>query len=87
MEPPIRILAIVPEPIDASWSSVAAAVWTSLESALRARIVKEALETYLADNTQAWTLQSDGNYVRTTSGETASLSSQSMLLKELAETP
>jgi polyphosphate kinase len=58
-----------------------------LESALRARIVKEALETYLADNTQAWTLQPDGNYVRTTSGDTQPLSAQTTLLKELAETP
>ena len=44
MEPPIRILAIVPEPIDASWSSVAAAVWTSLESALRAPVAGGGVE-------------------------------------------
>jgi len=58
-----------------------------LESALRARIVKEALETYLADNTQAWLLQSDGSYVRTTSGDAQPLTAQTTLLKELAETP
>jgi hypothetical protein len=36
VESPIRILAVVPEPIDASWSSAAAAAWTSIESAVRA---------------------------------------------------
>jgi hypothetical protein len=36
VESPIRILAVVPEPIDAPWSSAAAAAWTSIESALRA---------------------------------------------------
>lgn len=36
MESPIRILAVVPEPIDAPWSSAAAAAWTSIESAVRA---------------------------------------------------
>lgn len=44
MEPPIRILAIVPEPIDAAWSSVAAAAWTSLESALRAPVAGGGVE-------------------------------------------
>jgi polyphosphate kinase len=58
-----------------------------LESALRARIVKEALDTYLADNTQAWLLQSDGSYVRTTATDAPPLSAQTTLLKELAETP
>jgi hypothetical protein len=36
VESPIRILAVVPEPIDAPWSSAAAAAWTAIESALRA---------------------------------------------------
>lgn len=58
-----------------------------LESTLRARIVKEALDTYLTDNTQAWLLQSDGSYVRTTSGDAQPLTAQTTLLKELAETP
>ncbi len=34
------------------------------EPALRARVVTEGLTTYLADNTQAWELQTDGSYVR-----------------------
>jgi hypothetical protein len=36
VESPIRILAVVPEPSDASWSAAAAAAWMSIESAVRA---------------------------------------------------
>jgi hypothetical protein len=36
VESPIRILAVVPEPVDASWSSAAAAAWTSIEAAVGA---------------------------------------------------
>jgi hypothetical protein len=36
VESPVRILAVVPEPVDAPWSSAAAAAWTAIESALRA---------------------------------------------------
>ena len=35
---------------------------------LRARVVHEGLMTYLADNSQAWELQTDGTYVRCTPG-------------------
>lgn len=35
-----------------------------LDPALAARVCSEALETYLADNTNAWELQSDGSYVQ-----------------------
>ena len=34
------------------------------DPALRKQIVKEGLELYLADNTQAWTLHRDGHYQR-----------------------
>jgi polyphosphate kinase len=34
------------------------------DQALRNRIVKEGLELYLADNTQAWVLHKDGDYRR-----------------------
>jgi hypothetical protein len=36
VESPLRILAVVPEPVDASWSSAAAAAWTSIEAAVGA---------------------------------------------------
>ena len=58
-----------------------------LEPTLRARVIEEALDIYLADNTQAWLLQPDGSYVRATPGETMPVTAQSTLLKELAETP
>jgi polyphosphate kinase len=38
------------------------------ETRLRARVVHEALETYLADNTQAWIMSSDGRYRRAKPG-------------------
>jgi polyphosphate kinase len=51
---------------------------------LRARMLKE-LNYYLADNMQAWELQSDGNYIRTTPGEKEPLSAQLKLLEEMAK--
>jgi polyphosphate kinase len=54
---------------------------------LRARVVKEALENYLADNTQAWVLRSDGSYERLTPSEAPPHAAQLSLLKELAEAP
>ncbi|MNW19891.1 polyphosphate kinase [compost metagenome] len=46
--------------------------------------VKKELELYLADNTQAWTLQSDGSYQRQTpSGNQNSRNAQAMLLERL----
>jgi hypothetical protein len=44
MEPPIRILAIVPEPSDAAWSPAAAAAWTAITSALRAPVAGGGIE-------------------------------------------
>ena len=57
-----------------------------LTKQLKARIIKE-LEYYLADNTQAWILLSDGSYIRSqpTDGEEP-FSAQQTLLTELATT-
>ncbi len=57
------------------------------DRALRARVVKEALENYLADNTQAWVLQSDGRYRRVTPDGAPAHAAQVALLKELTESP
>ena len=53
---------------------------------LRQRVVKEALELYLSDNTQAWELQSDGSYTRVTADAVIPISAQGTLLNEFAET-
>jgi polyphosphate kinase len=50
----------------------------------RARILED-LNTYLADNTQAWNLRADGTYERATPGEHEPLTSQSILLKRYTE--
>jgi polyphosphate kinase len=52
---------------------------------LRERVIKEALELYLADNVQSWELMSDGSYRRFASGNEEPVSAQSKLLIELAE--
>jgi polyphosphate kinase len=52
------------------------------DSKLRERIMSE-LELYLTDNTQAWILQSDGNYVRETPGDNPPVSAQQSLLTEI----
>ena len=56
-----------------------------LDEALSERVRAEALETYLADNINAWELQRDGSYVRCTParGE-APRSAQMILLSSLA---
>ena len=52
---------------------------------IKKRIVKETFDTYLGDNAQAWSLQSDGSYcaVATQSGKRRS--AQDSLLAQLAE--
>ncbi|MEW6354640.1 MAG: polyphosphate kinase 1 [Pseudomonadota bacterium] len=52
---------------------------------LRARVLNEGLLPYLADNTQAWLLQSDGSYKRIKPGNQKPRSAQQFLLQELAE--
>jgi len=49
---------------------------------LRERMVRE-LKYYLQDNLQAWELQSDGNYRRTSPGKNEPMSAQLQLLQEL----
>jgi polyphosphate kinase len=56
------------------------------DKALKTRIVKETLATYLTDNTQAWELQSDGSYRRLSPDGQEAVTAQSLLLRELAET-
>jgi polyphosphate kinase len=51
---------------------------------LRARILRE-LELYLADNCQAWVLQSDGSYQQLSAPKGERRSAQEILLRELAE--
>jgi polyphosphate kinase len=52
---------------------------------LHARVVKETLEGYLADNTQAWILQTDGSYIRLQPDSSPPQSAQVALLKKLTE--
>lgn len=52
---------------------------------LRARVVKEALLNYLADNTQAWVLNADGTYCRLAPDGQPPVSAQETLLKTLTE--
>jgi polyphosphate kinase len=53
------------------------------EKKLRERMIRE-LNYYLEDNLQAWELQSDGSYVRTTPGKAEPMSAQARLLQELS---
>jgi len=50
----------------------------------RDRIVED-LETYLADNTQAWALGPDGSYGRVVAGEAPAVSAQETLLRRYAD--
>ncbi len=55
-----------------------------LDPALKRRVIKEGLKSYLADNCQAWEMQSDGRYrLRKTRGRQRS--AQQQLLAEFAE--
>jgi polyphosphate kinase len=46
-------------------------------------VYDEALENYLADNTQAWLLDANGRYQRATPGEDMPHSAQAALLARL----
>jgi polyphosphate kinase len=46
--------------------------------------IRHDLELFLADNCQAWVLQSDGSYVRMTPGDQERISAQETFLQELA---
>jgi polyphosphate kinase len=54
-----------------------------LDPTLRQRVFNETLENYLADNTQAWRLESDGRYTRIETGEQMPHSAQASLLARI----
>jgi polyphosphate kinase len=51
---------------------------------LRKRVIKEAFDTYMGDNVQAWLLQPDGSYERAHPGEAKRLCAQESLLHTLS---
>jgi polyphosphate kinase len=56
-----------------------------LDRKLARRVFEESLQNYLADNTQAWQLQSDGSYVRVQAGADRPHSAQLTLLKKICK--
>lgn len=54
------------------------------DPALARRVYDEALANYLADNTQAWLLRTDGSYARVTPGSMPRHAAQQKLLDRLA---
>jgi len=54
-----------------------------LDPELAARVKNEALEAYLADNLNAWELQSDGSYGKLEPGDSAPFSAQASLLANI----
>ena len=54
-----------------------------LDKKLKARVIREGLQAYLADNVQAWEMAADGAYVRKQPGKTRH-SAQEELLEQLA---
>jgi TIR domain/CHAT domain len=57
MEPPVRILAVVPEPIESAWSAAAAAAWTAIDMALQAHIRAGRLEVVRLKPATAYALE------------------------------
>ena len=57
-----------------------------LRRQLRERIFED-LETYLADNTNAWELRTDGTYARVTAGNASASDAQALLLERYAGVP
>ena len=55
-----------------------------LDTALRQRVIREGLETYLDDNTQAWLLQPDGSWQRAEAGAAKPFIAQQVLLDLLS---
>jgi len=54
---------------------------------LKTRVIEQGLKLYLEDNTQAWVLDSEGNYTRLSpEGDAQPISAQQTLLQLLAET-
>jgi polyphosphate kinase len=57
-----------------------------LDRKVRQRVIQEGLKPYLADNSQAWEMDADGNYLRRRSRGRIPRSAQDLLLASLAET-
>ena len=55
-----------------------------LDKRLKARVIKEGLRTYLADNVQSWEMNADGEYARKTSRGGIRRSAQAQLIELLA---
>jgi polyphosphate kinase len=55
-----------------------------LDAKLKKRVIEEGLKKYLADNTQAWEMRSDGHYERLKPARGTARSAQLELLAELA---
>lgn len=56
-----------------------------LDKKLKRRVIKEGLEPYLRDNSQAWEMAASGDYVRATPRRGKVYSAQASLLAELAK--
>lgn len=54
-----------------------------LDPNLRNRVIEEGLNTYLLDNTQAWLLQADGQWLRADAGDEPAHIAQQVLLDKL----
>jgi polyphosphate kinase len=57
------------------------------DAKLKARVIKEGLRTYLADNTQAWEMDGEGSYERRRPRGRVPRSAQEQLLALLARSP
>ena len=57
-----------------------------LEAKLKARVIKEGLRVYLADNTQTWEMDTEGNYKQRKSRHGIPVSAQEHLLADLSAT-
>jgi polyphosphate kinase len=55
------------------------------EKRLKKKILKDGLQIYLADNTQAWILQNDGTYRQCVPGSAKPRCAQAQLLEEMAD--
>ena len=55
-----------------------------LEKKLKARVIREGLRAYLADNTESWEMDADGNYARRKNRRSIPISAQGQLLATLA---
>jgi polyphosphate kinase len=56
-----------------------------LDRKLKKRVIKEGLEPYLKDNTQAWEMTAAGEYLRRTPRRGKPFSAQLALLVDLAK--